>query len=107
MGTIKLSKYKNHNFTIPNDPTNGVWNNYCLEDMARYWDLPNVLDAKHCYFQVVNASGNKKSFAPTIRDAIVEDSKEQNFKMDKNYRGLSMTTGGMSALFGYLFYLAA
>ena len=44
---------ENHNFTVPNDPSLDFWNNFSLEDLSQYWDLPNKFETDLCYIQQV------------------------------------------------------
>lgn len=43
-----------HNYKVANNPNNNEWHNLALEDIARYWDLPNFNELKHYYFQTVD-----------------------------------------------------
>ena len=81
--------------------------------MALYWDLPNVDDAKFCYFQEIDFGkldlGKQDVFPvrPTISEAIVENGTEKGMKLDRNYRALTTATSSAAAFFAYLLYLAA
>lgn len=39
-----------HDYKIPNSPDDGEWHNFALQDIGRYWELPNVEEAKYYYF---------------------------------------------------------
>ncbi len=112
-GTIKLSENNKHDFHEPNDPARNYWNNFSLEDFALYWELPNVLDAKHCYFQEINMSDIGVEYPdvfpvkPTPLDTIVEDQKNGSFLLDRNYKLLKQGSIALTTFFGYLAYLAA
>jgi hypothetical protein len=112
-GTLKLRTKESHEFSEPNDPTLGVWTNFCLEDFALYWNLPNADGAKYVYFQQVNF----ESADPTVendvfpkknsmRDTIVQDAKEKKVELDKAHSLSSKFFGGLSGLCMYLYYLA-
>lgn len=111
-GTLKFTGRNVHDFHTPNDPTVGYWKNFCLEDFARYWDLKNILDAKYVYFQEVNFANMgipQKDIWPlkkTIDEAIIDNAKEKNVHLDRNYRLYKYITGGASTFFAYLFYLS-
>jgi hypothetical protein len=111
-GTIKLSKFRRHDFTQPNDPTFHQWTNFSLEDFALYWDLPNFRDASYCYFQEVDFSDldpGKSDIFPirfSVKETIVEDGKEKGLRLDRNYKGLYMGCTSLAAFFSYLLYLA-
>ena len=109
-GTIKLSKVGKHDFTIPNDPSNELWTNRSLHDMALYWGLPNVKDAQTCYFQEINFDNSQKDFLPyktSIEEAIIENGKELGINYTFPYQKLYRAGSVLSAAFFYLFYLAA
>lgn len=112
-GTIKLSNVRKHDFLHPNDPTTGYWNNYSLEDFAHYWNLPNVDDAKFCYFQEINFGTQDKGkpdiypIRTSVYDAVAEDMEDKGFPKDRNYKGLSLGSASLSAFCAYLVYLAA
>jgi len=112
-GTIKLSEKKKHDFNQPNDPSRNYWNNFSLEDFAIYWDLPNVKDAMHCYFEEINMSelGVKYEDVFPIKstplDAIIEDNKNGGFKLDRDYNLLKKASISLTSFFAYLAYLAA
>jgi hypothetical protein len=80
--------------------------------MARYWDLANVNDAKYCYFQEIdfetvdNGKPDIYPIRPTVKEAIIDDSLEKEFRMDRNYKQLSYVTGSCGIFFSYLYYLA-
>lgn len=38
---------------MPNDPSVDFWNNFSLEDLSQYWDLPNKFETDRCYIQEV------------------------------------------------------
>lgn len=113
LGTIKLSTTRRHDFLHPNDPTVDLWTNHSLEDMALYWDLPNVNDAKFCYFQEVdfgNLDFGKSDIypiRPSVPEVIVENGKEKGYRLDRNYKGLSTFSTSAAGFFAYLLYLAA
>lgn len=113
LGTIKLSENKKHDFHEPNDPSRNYWNNFSLEDFAHYWDLPNLLDAKHCYFEEINMSDLGVQYEdvfplkPTPFNAIVEDSKNGSFKLDRDYTLFKKASITLTTFFAYLAYLTA
>lgn len=113
IGTIKLSQIRRHDFTQPNDPSRNLWTNYSLEDLALFWKLPNVNDAKYCYFQEVDFGtvdlGKKDVFPmrPTLGEAIVEDGKERHLRLDRPYHKWSLISSSTATFFAYLVYLAA
>ena len=39
-----------HDYKVPNNPDNNEWNNLALEDIGRFWDLPNFSECKYYYF---------------------------------------------------------
>lgn len=43
-----------HEYKKPNNPTNNEWYNLALEDIARFWELPNANEMKFYYFQQVD-----------------------------------------------------
>jgi len=112
-GTLKLRTKLSHDFEEPNDPTRELWNNFCLEDFAYYWDLPNAVSAKYVYFQQLNFKGldpnkDKDSYPikTSIGDAIVEDGKEKHLRLDRPYSFFTTLFAGSASLCWYLYYLA-
>jgi hypothetical protein len=81
--------------------------------MALFWNLPNVNDAKFCYFQEVNFGsldmGKKDVYPirPSLGEAIVEDGKEVEVRLDRPYKNWSLASSSASMFFAYLMYLAA
>ena len=55
-GTFRRGK-DIHDYKVPNNPDNNEWNNLALEDIARYWDLPNFSECKYYYFHAVDVGG--------------------------------------------------
>jgi hypothetical protein len=112
-GTIKLTTLDKHDFVQPNDPTQGLWINHSLEDFAHFWNLPNIRDAMHCYFEEIdfNSLGHEKKdvypIRPSVEDHIVKDGGERNLKLDRNYRLLATGSSSLAAFTAYLLYLAA
>lgn len=43
-----------HSYSKPNNPSNNEWYNLALEDIARFWELPNFMEMKFFYFQQVD-----------------------------------------------------
>jgi hypothetical protein len=111
-GTLKYVGRNVHDFHIPNDPSMGYWKNFCLEDFARYWDLKNIIEAKYVYFKQIDFANmdieNRDVFPikSSIKDAIIENGKEKNLKLDRNYKGLSLSFTSAAAFFSYLLYLS-
>lgn len=113
-GTLKKPKTDVHSFRVPNDPTRNYWKNFSLEDFAIFWELPNVLDAKFVYLQQINfgtidASPSKDIYPrkASIDEAIVENGKQKHLSLDRYYKTNAIQSTSLSALFLYLFYLAA
>jgi hypothetical protein len=108
-----MSENKKHDFLIPNDPSRNYWNNFSLEDFALYWQLPNVLDAQHCYFQEIDLSDLGIQYAdvyplkPSPLDTIVDDGKKGGIKLDRNYNLFKKAAVSMTTFFAYLAYLTA
>ena len=82
--------------------------------MALYWQLPNVPDAKYCYFQEIDFGtfniGSKRDvfpIKPTVEQALVENGKERGVHLDRSYSTYFMGSYSLAAFFGYLLYLAA
>ncbi len=40
-----------YNYKIPNNGDNNDWHNIVVEDMARFWELPNADEFKYFYFE--------------------------------------------------------
>ncbi len=112
-GTIKLSTVNKHDFSQPNDPTHNLWVNHSLEDFALFWNLPNVRDAMHCFFEEIdfNQLGHEKKdvfpIRPSIEDHIVKDGEEIGMKLGRNYKLLATGTSSIAAFSAFLLYLAA
>jgi hypothetical protein len=114
-GILKMPKTKIHDYDEPNDPTYNLWINFNLEDFVHYWEFPNRVDAKYCYFEEVNFGAldpvDKKDVFPVrngINDVIVENGREyKRLRLDRNYRYLTYGSSASTAFFTYLFYLAA
>ena len=39
-----------HDYTVPNSSHNNEWYNMALEDIVKFWELPNQYDNKYFYF---------------------------------------------------------
>jgi cytochrome oxidase assembly protein ShyY1 len=61
-----------HDYTIPNNPNNSEWHNLAPEDLARYWDLPNVNELKNFYFQRMESPDMKYKWPlpPSPEDVV-------------------------------------
>jgi hypothetical protein len=113
-GTIRRPNSDIHNFREPNDPTYNLWINFSLEDFAHYWELPNVLDAKYCYFQEINMGKITPQTAQdvfpmksSIDQVLIENGKDSHLHLDRSYRSYTYLSSACSGLFLYMFYLAA
>ena len=66
----------------------------------------------HCYFQEINFGNlefEKKDIypiRPSIEEAIIQDGKETDYNLDRNYKRLSQFSTGLATFFAYLVYLA-
>lgn len=49
-GTFRRTKSM-YNYKIPNNGDNNDWHNIVVEDMARFWELPNADEFKYFYFE--------------------------------------------------------
>ena len=61
-----------HDYSIPNNPDSGEWNNLCLEDLGIYWDLPNFDELKYYYFHQVDLGGSNQQqlkVSPVLADS--------------------------------------
>lgn len=111
-GTLKHTGKNVHDFHVPNDPTLGYWNNFCLEDFARYWDLKNIYDAKYIYFQEIdfkNFSTPQRDIWPmkkSIDETIVDNGKEQGVHLRRPYGLYKYATTGVASFFAYMLYLS-
>lgn len=65
-----------HDYKVPNNPDNNEWHNMALEDIGRFWDLPNWDEAKYYYFHCVDLP-NAEVVSPSVKavscDALVDD----------------------------------
>lgn len=113
-GTFKYKTSNTHDFETPNDPTLGYWKNFCLEDFALFWDLPNAAGAKYVYFQEVDfvnlsEKPEERDIYPmqtTINEAILKNGLEKNVNLEKPYNLYSTFWGGAASVCFYLYYLA-
>jgi hypothetical protein len=70
------------------------------------------MSAKYVYFQELDYGSLGKEdddifpVKTSIREALVKDGKEEGRHYDRNYKALYTSTAGLSAFFGYLFYLS-
>jgi len=116
-GTIRLRPQDkdSHQFYKPNNPTYGVWNNFCLEDFAFYWNLPNIEDAKYCYFKEIDFGDitlTPKNDVFPIKEkpheTIIESQMDSyNVNLTRNYGVLKKIFGALGGLTFYLYALAA
>ncbi len=43
-----------YDYKVPNNANNNDWNNIQVEDMARFWELPNADEFKFFYFEALD-----------------------------------------------------
>jgi len=46
-----------YDYKVPNNGNNNDWNNIQVEDMARFWELPNSDEFKFFYFEATDLHG--------------------------------------------------
>ena len=49
-GTFRNTKNM-YKYSIPNNGNDNDWHNIVVEDMARFWELPNADEFKYFYFE--------------------------------------------------------
>jgi len=111
-GTLRLCEKKIHEYSEPNDPNYGLWLNESLEDMAKYWMLPNAHAAKYVYFEEIDFNyydDGKQDVYPqrnTVEEDLIEQSPIYGNNITANYSLYSKITGGIFLMFGYLYALS-
>ena len=69
---------------MPNDPSVDFWNNFSLEDLSQYWDLPNKFETDLCYIQEIEMTElgykNEDVFPQktSIKSFVYENLSEEN-----------------------------
>lgn len=104
-----------YDYKHPNNGDNNDWHNIQVEDMARFWELPNYDEFKYFYFQQMNIGGvtsedpltgeNHRFPEPESMQEVIKDEHKWLTPQWPYYYGQWTfgTVAAASGVFAYLF----
>jgi cytochrome oxidase assembly protein ShyY1 len=84
-----------HDYKRPNNPDNNEWHNLCLEDIALFWDLPNVDEQKFYYFRAVHLDSTLSGVQSDIQTPVKPDRKDDIIEDYYGWKVHDLTNKGL------------